>query len=189
MVAWAGIPSATRADEIRLRALLTRGLDGDPSAYRTFLSDTTGLLRRYVQRQLRRLGRREHEAEDIVQEALIAIHGRRHTYDRDVPVTAWLHAIARYKLIDFLRAMNPAIQDISLDEIEEVGVDGAAQFEAAVTIRQIIARLPDRLRVPTKLVKLDGLSLMETAACTGQSQAAVKANVHRGLKAMARLLK
>jgi RNA polymerase sigma-70 factor (ECF subfamily) len=188
MAGQADIAFARKDDEIRLKSLLTRGLDGDPSAYRMFLSDTTLLLRRYIQRQLRRLGRREHEAEDIVQEALIAIHSKHHTYDREFPVTPWLHAIARYKLIDFLRATNLATQDISLDEVEELGIDGAEQFETAVTIRQIIARLPDRLRVATMLMKLDGLSLTETAACTGQSEAAVKSNVHRGLKAMARLL-
>jgi RNA polymerase sigma-70 factor (ECF subfamily) len=38
-----------------------------------------------------------------VQETLLAIHNQRHTYDAGQPLTAWVHAIARYKLVDLLR--------------------------------------------------------------------------------------
>jgi hypothetical protein len=31
----------------------------------------------------------------------LAIHIQRHTYDPEEPLTPWVHAIARYKLIDF----------------------------------------------------------------------------------------
>ena len=49
------------------------------------------------------IGRSATEAEDLTQEALMAIHTRRHTYDPSLPLMPWVHAIARYKLIDHLR--------------------------------------------------------------------------------------
>ena len=42
------------------------------------------------------------EAEDLVQEVLIAIHTRRHAYDRSQLFTLWVAAIARYKFLDYL---------------------------------------------------------------------------------------
>lgn len=174
--------------EPRLKLLLIQGLDGDQAAYRAFLTEACTLLRHYVQRQLGRMRRDAADAEDIVQEALLAIHAKRHTYDREVPVTAWIHAITRYKLIDFLRANGAAKQHLSLDDIEEfVGGDGRS-VDTRITVQAVMSRLPERLRAPIALMKFEGLSVTETASRTGLSEAAVKVNVHRGLKAMARIL-
>lgn len=178
-----------KPDEKRLRHLLTRGLDGDQASYREFLSEISSLVRNYVQRQLRRLGHGDSDGHDIAQEALIAIHARRHTYDRDVPVTAWVHAIARYKLIDSLRAVRRTRDHLSLDDIEAFVGDDAARFETSLTVRKLLGALPQRLSAPTALMKLEGLSAAETAARTGQSESAVKVNVHRAMKAMARMFR
>ena len=53
--------------------------------------------------RLVRAGLGAHEAEDLVQEILIGLHGKRHTWDSARPLLPWLHAITRYKLIDFTR--------------------------------------------------------------------------------------
>ena len=90
-------------DELRLKDLLRRGLAGDQAAYRAILSELGTLLERQIRRQLGAMGQFEGHAEDVVQEALMAIHAKRHTYDWQVPVTAWARAIARYKLIDLMR--------------------------------------------------------------------------------------
>jgi RNA polymerase sigma-70 factor (ECF subfamily) len=177
-----------RADEQRLKRLLIQGLDGDQSAYRQFLSELSISLRRYVQQQLARLGRGDSEAEDVVQEALLAIHTKRHTYDRETPVTAWSYAITRYKLIDALRLHRIAAEQLSLDDILEGSDDADMRTEAVLSIRKAVAVLPDRLRTSIEFMKFEGLSVAETAMRTGMSEAAVKVNVHRGLKTIARLL-
>jgi RNA polymerase sigma-70 factor, ECF subfamily len=177
-----------KADESKLKGMLIRGLDGDQAAYRQFLSELAALLCGYVRRQLVRADRVENDVEDIVQEALLAIHGRRHTYDRRTPVTAWAQAIARYKLIDFLRSTRHRVQDLALDEIEEVaGDDDGARTQTIFDVRKMVATLPDRLRTPLECTKLEGLSAAEAAAKIGTSEAAVKVNVHRGLKALGRI--
>ena len=79
------------------------GLQGDAASYRLLLTQLSGHLRAYYKGRLARIGRGATEAEDLTQEALMAIHTRRHTYDPAEPLTPWVHAIARYKLIDHLR--------------------------------------------------------------------------------------
>lgn len=176
------------AEEAQLKLLLERGLEGgDSAAYRQFLSVTSALLRRYVEGQLRRSGREVGDAEDIVQEALLAIHAKRHTYDGHVPVTAWLYAIARYKLIDFLRRRRPGTVGTSLSDAEHVESRSDEHVESGILARQLMAALPQRLRAAVEMTKIEGLSVAEAAARSGMSEASVKVNVHRGLKAMARL--
>ena len=87
-------------EETELRALLLKGLAGDEAAHRLFLGEAAALLRAYFRNRLR--GAPE-DAEDLVQETLIALHTRRDSYDPSYPLTAWMYAIARYRLIDFLR--------------------------------------------------------------------------------------
>jgi len=83
--------------EDRLRALLLQGLDADAAAYQRFLKELSAHLRAFLRR---RLAQWPDAVEDLVQETLLAVHNQRHTYRPEMPVTAWVHAIARYKLVD-----------------------------------------------------------------------------------------
>lgn len=42
----------------------------------------------------------------VTQETLLAIHNRRHTHRSDLPLTAWVYGIARYKFFRLLRARS-----------------------------------------------------------------------------------
>jgi RNA polymerase sigma-70 factor (ECF subfamily) len=170
--------------EARLRSLLVRGLAGDAGAYHAFLRDLGAHVRGFLRKRLARL---PDEVEDLVQETLIAVHNQRHTYDPAVPVTAWLHAIARYKLVDLLR--RRARQDLLHDPLDDQGellVAGDTESsDARRDVAKLLATLPDRQRLPIVHVKLEGLSVAEAARLTGMSESAVKVGVHRGLKALA----
>jgi len=174
--------------EERLRSALKRGLAGDAVDYREFLSAASALLRRHIARRLHRMGRADCDVEDVLQEALLAIHSKILTYHGGVPVTAWIHAIARNKLIDFLRSTTPAGRRLPLTEIENFVGDDGAGFDAALAFSKVLDTLPAHLRTPIELTKLRGLSVAEAAARTGLSEAAVRVNVHRGLKAMIQML-
>lgn len=171
--------------ETRLKQLFRDGVDGDRSSYRTFLTELGIVLRRYVRRQLGKIGCPEHDAEDIVQDALIAIHEKRHTYDGETPVTAWAHAIARYKLIDSLRASRRGITHLPLDDVPDVP-DDRQRPHAGVVARRLLAMLPPGLRVPLEMVKVQGMTAADVAERTGLAEATVRVNVHRGLNALAR---
>src|SRR5258706_16315294 len=88
------------ANEERLRGLLVRGLAGDAIAYHVFLKDLSAHLRAFLRR---RLVHNRDEVEDLVQESLLAVHNQRHTYDPELPLTAWVQSIAKYKLVDLMR--------------------------------------------------------------------------------------
>lgn len=170
--------------EIRLRALLLAGLDGDAQAYHAFLQALGAHLRAFLRKRLYRL---PNDIEDIVQEILIAVHNGRHTYLPDQPLTAWTHAIARYKIADYLRhrSRHEALHE-PLDDHQDIFTD--SDEEAAQSRRDVgklLAQLPDRQRLPILHVKLQGMSVVETAQLTGLSESAVKVGVHRGLKVLA----
>lgn len=172
------------AQEDHLKDLLVRGLAGDGAAYHAFLKALSAFLRAFLRGRLARV---PDEVEDLVQETLLAIHNQRHTYDASQPLTAWMHAIARYKMIDFLRrrAGREAMNDPLSDDDELLAASDEEAREARRDLATLLERLPDRQRLPILHVKIQGLSVAETAKLTGLSESAVKIGVHRGLKALA----
>jgi RNA polymerase sigma-70 factor (ECF subfamily) len=176
------------AAEDRLRSLLLRGLDCDPASYQAFLSELGSHLRAFFRKRLARL---PDEVEDLVQETLLAVHNQRHTYDAGQPLTAWIHAIARYKLVDLLRrrAGRDALNDPLDDELEVFAASDTEADDARRDLAKLLERLPDRQRLPIVHMKLEGRSVVEAARITGMSEAAIKVGVHRGLKALAAMIR
>jgi RNA polymerase sigma-70 factor (ECF subfamily) len=167
---------------------LVRGLAGDAPAYHACLKELSAHLRAFLRRRLARL---PDEVEDLVQETLLAVHNQRHTFDARQPLTAWVHAIARYKLVDFLRrrAVREALNDPLDDESELFAASDIEAGDARCDLGKLLERLPERQRLPIVHMKLEGLSVIETARLTGMSESAVKVGVHRGLKALADLIR
>lgn len=119
----------------------------------------------------------------------MAIHIKRHTYNPDEPLTPWVHAIARYKLVDFLRRTRASFADVSIDEADDVMAhDDHRDAESTYDIRRLMERLPKNMQCAIEPVKLDGLSTAEAARKCGLSESAVKVNGHRGLKTLAVLI-
>jgi RNA polymerase sigma-70 factor (ECF subfamily) len=173
------------ANEAELRSLMQAGLRGDAAAYRALLGRLSANLRAYYKARLARIGRSATEAEDLTQEALMAIHTRRHTYDPDAPLMPWVHAIARYKLIDHLRHTRASLLDLSIENAEDLRAqDDNAGTDSAYDLKRLLNNLPDNMRRSIQSVKLDGLSVAETASRCGMSESDVKISVHRGLKAL-----
>lgn len=173
-----------RETERALHALFVRGQAGDAIAYRLFLQRLSSHLRAFLRRRL--FGWPD-DVEDLVQECLLAMHNQRHTYQTDQPLTAWVHAIARYKVIDLLRAKSgrESRNDPIDDATELFAASATDAHEARRDLQGLLATLPDRHRLPIQYVKIEGLSVAETAQKIGMSESAVKVGVHRGLKALA----
>jgi RNA polymerase sigma-70 factor (ECF subfamily) len=112
-----------RSDEPELRDLMLAGLDGNAAAHKALLTRLSANLRAYLKTHLARMGKGPADAEDLVQETLIALHTRRHTYDRSKPLTPWVYAIARYRLVDFLRRTRTSMTDVAIDEADQVPAD------------------------------------------------------------------
>jgi RNA polymerase sigma-70 factor (ECF subfamily) len=172
--------------ESELKNLMVAGLDGDAAAYRSLLARLSQHLRGYYKSRLSRIGRGATEAEDLVQEALLAIHIQRHTYDPAEPLTPWVYAIARYKLIDHLRRTRASLADLPIEVAGDITAqDDHAGAESAYDLHRLLSRLPQKMRRAIECVKLDGLSVAEAAVQCGMSVSAIKVNVHRGLRVLA----
>jgi RNA polymerase sigma-70 factor (ECF subfamily) len=166
-----------------MRALMIASLSGDAAAYRGLLGELAVQLRGYFRKRL--AARFAADAEDLVQEALLALHARRATYDPARPFTAWVHAIARYKLTDHLRRRydQPAA---TLDETESVVADDDnGRRDAQLDLTRLLAVLPARPRAWIRGVRIEGRTIAEVAADAGLSESAVKVGIHRGLRALA----
>jgi RNA polymerase sigma-70 factor (ECF subfamily) len=172
--------------EIELKALMLAGLDGDAASHRALLDRLSRRLRAYFKGKLAGTGRGASEAEDLVQETVLAIHIKRHTYNPAEPLTPWVHAIARYKLIDFLRRTRTSMADVPIDEADAVmAQDDNVIAESTYDVRRLMERLPKNMRCAIEAVKLDGQSIAEAAQRCGISESGVKVSIHRGLKALA----
>ena len=176
-------------DEIELKALMLASLEGDAAAHRVLLDRLSSRLRAYYKDRLARIGKAAAEAEDLVQEAVLAIHLKRATYDPSEPLTPWVYAIARYKLVDFLRRTRASRANVPIEEADEVMAhDDHDATESSYDIRRLMEGLSKNMRCAVEAVKLDGLSTAEAARRCGLSESGVKVNVHRGLKTLAALI-
>jgi RNA polymerase sigma-70 factor (ECF subfamily) len=113
---------------------------------------------------MRRLSAMPDDVEDLVQESLLAVHNKRHTYDRGQPLGAWVHAIAKYKLVDFLRGrgIRESLND-PLDVGELFSESNVETTEARRDIMKLLDQLPEKQRMPIVHTKLEGLSVEEAA--------------------------
>ncbi|KAB0677768.1 sigma-70 family RNA polymerase sigma factor [Aureimonas leprariae] len=163
----------------RMRAALA----GDAGAYRLLLAEAAELLEGYFARRL--VAGRRADVDDLVQETLLAIHQRRMTFDPTRPFTVWLHAIARYKLVDYFRRNRQRVTIPIEDADELLSVEHEAATSARLDVDRLLATVPERTRAVIRDVKLDGRSVAETAAARGMSEASVKVTVHRGVRSLA----
>jgi RNA polymerase sigma-70 factor (ECF subfamily) len=161
--------------------LMAAAQDGHGGAYQRLLGEVLLWLKRYFQRRLP-----PGEVDDAVQEVLLAIHRRRHTYDPRQPFGPWLAAIAKHKWIDQLRSIGRRPGEQLSDEIS------VCDHETAVTSASVLASLLQELRPAQArvimLVKLQGYTLEEACGETGQSLSAAKMNIHRGLARLTALI-
>ncbi|MEO6092731.1 MAG: sigma-70 family RNA polymerase sigma factor [Novosphingobium sp.] len=168
-----------QAGEDQLKAWMAQGLDGDAASHTALLRATAPLLRAFYRR---RVGDGD-TIEDLVQETLIAIHTRRMSYDRDRSFSAWLFAVARYKMIDHFRRTR---QTCPIEEIDHLFSDGFEdETNARMDINRLLAALPEKQGQAIRQTRIEGHSIGDAARHAGIGESDVKISVHRGLKALA----
>lgn len=177
--------------ELQLGSLWTRAQDGDEVAYRAALERMAVRLRTYLRRRMQGW---PDEVEDLVQETLLALHLQRGTWDPSLSVSGWMIAIARHKLVDLWRRHGRQMTGLtSIDDLEEhetpAAADAAGEHAARRDLAVLLDEIPAAQRDAIVLTKIQGLSVAEVSASTGVSVAAVKVQVHRGLKKLAELVR
>ncbi len=163
--------------------LMRAALAGDESAYADFLRHGTVAARRVI---TYRLGRASPVApEDVVQETLLAVHLKRHTWRQSEPILPWFLSIARHKLVDACRRQRVRIS---------VPIDGLAEFLAAPDatdrgadnqhIERAVEGLSEAQRKVVRSIAIEGRTIRETAAALAMKEGTVRVAFHRGLSAL-----
>lgn len=168
-------------DETELARLLRAAIAGDERAYRAFLLRAAALVRGFA----RRKAEGGVDPEDIVQETLLAIHMKRHTWRSDGPVLPWLYAIARYKLVDAFRRRGRQLE-VGVEEIAEISAEPERETISDREVGRVLDTLSPGQRAIVAAISLEGCSISETARAHGMSETAVRVALHRGLAAIAR---
>ncbi len=164
---------------------MTASLEGNAGAYHALLERLTGHLRAYFRHRFVLIGHGLTETEDLVQEVLMGIHTHRHTYDPSQRFTPWIHAIARYKFLDYLRRTKSSLKDMPMQSAEELTAHSdMVAVESALDLQRLMSTISSTARQAIQYVKLQGLSVSEAAARCGTPESAVNVAAHRGLKAL-----
>ena len=162
---------------------------GDAAAYRRLLGEVAGVLRRIIRARLARLGLNASNTEDLIQEVLIGLHTKRHSWDENRPFLPWLHAILRYKLADATRQWRREaryLSDQPLDDWAEIFAAPAEDPDRAlVDVERHVEALPESQREVVRALALDGASVRETAQRLGRSEGAIRVTLHRALARLA----
>ncbi|WP_417725495.1 sigma-70 family RNA polymerase sigma factor [Salipiger sp.] len=164
--------------------LLSRALAGDGVAYATFLTETSEVIRRVV--RARSPGGAE-DIEDIVQEVLLAVHTKRHTWRRGEPVSPWLWAITRYKTTDAFRRRKWRATLPIEDFAEILPEDGAGDITAPRDLERLLGGIDARSARIVRAVGLDGESAGDVGARLGMSEGAVRVAYHRAMTRLKQL--
>ncbi len=165
--------------------LLRSANAGDGRCYSRFLQAVTPVLRGIVRARGRMLG--DAACEDVVQEVLLAIHLKRHTWQPDTPVRPWLYAITRYKVVDAFRARGRRIDLPIEDFTDELPADTGADPTDTADMLKLIGMLDRRSAEIVRRIGLEGATVAETGEHMKMTQGAIRVALHRALKRLAAL--
>ena len=166
--------------------MMRAALDGDAQAYKSLLDQLAHAIRINVRASLARFGRGNADIEDIVQETLLAVHLKKHTWDPSLPFAPWVNAIARYKIADaFRRGGNR-----HFIQIDDLAVEIAAPLSNEADYsdaERLIGQLETRAQHIVRSISLNGKSVDDVASELNMQEGAVRVALHRALARLAQL--
>jgi RNA polymerase sigma factor (sigma-70 family) len=180
----AGLP------ESRDRDLIDRLRQGDEEAFR-------GLFHRYAptaKALAQRVVRRSHLAEEIVQDAFMAVWRNPGAYDADRgSVRSWLMGLVHHRAVDLVRreeahrrrseASIPQAMEEQADHADEI-VDRLGAPAERRAVRSALEGLPPEQREVLEMMYFAGLSQSQIAERTGTPLGTVKSRTLLGMRRM-----
>ncbi len=168
--------------------LMRAAKSGDAESYERLLRLIAAALRPLVRRGLTRAGRSGADIEDVVQEILLAVHLKQHTWDSTRPIEPWVHAIARHKLVDALRRRHGNF-DLPIDDFSEtLAAEEESQSVSGREVERHLAQLSAGQRAVVHAVAVEGVSIADAAERLNMKVGAVRVALHRGLTVLAKTL-
>ena len=153
--------------------------DGDKEALRLLFEDIGPVITSFVRRRILDWA----DADDICQEALLAVFKSRHTYEPSRPFEPWLFAIVRHVMSAHLHWNRQHIgsQETMIDIPEPYADDESG---LTVELSEGLSQLSPNQLEALKLTKLSGLSIAEAANQAGTTVGSMKVRVHRAYESL-----
>lgn len=158
---------------------------GCKPSYSRLLTALASALPRIISPNLARLGLPNSDIDDVVQEVLLAIHSKRHTWDESRPFTPWLRAIVRHKVLDLARQrykQSEAVIASALDRAETT--EAEEEPHSMILVERHVEGLPKQQRNVVRALVLEGASVQETATRLKISKNTVYVTLHRAIKGL-----
>jgi RNA polymerase sigma-70 factor (ECF subfamily) len=147
------------------RRLATACAAGDSAAFETIYRKYGERMKSIAYHHLGTIS----DAEDAVQEAFLKAHRAAGSYTGEAALSTWLYRILVNTCYDHLRKRKRHPEDLILDdenvtfEWEAESVDDAKRM----TLRKLLAELPEQKRTVFQLFEIEGLSHAEIASILG----------------------
>lgn len=129
--------------------------------------------------------------EDIVQDVLLGIHLKRHTWDEAHALRPWLYAVTRYKIIDAFRkrgvAVHLPIEDYSNVLPADDPADPLTARDDRAEVDALLRQLDPRSAEVVRAVVLREEAQADVSARLQFSRANLRVTLHRAMKRMASL--
>jgi len=159
-------------------------LDGDVHAFEALFRE----LAPRVAAVLTRMSGDRRLAEDLTQTVFLKLYRARGSYQRGELLTPWVFAIARNLYVDHVRRTRRRPEALSEDgSLPELVQEAVAQ-DRDPALQESLEALPAAQRRVLLLLKVEGLSVAETAALCGTSPASIKMRAHRAYATLRNLL-
>lgn len=167
--------------------LLLAANAGDGQAYARFLHAVTPVIRGIVRARGRSFPPDQHE--DIVQDVLLGLHLKRHTWRPDHPVRPWVYAIARYKVIDAFRRRGTSIH-LPIEDFTDVlealaDADPLTARDDKREVERLIGHLDPRSAEIVRAVELHEESQAAVGERLQMTPANLRVTLHRAMKKLA----
>ncbi len=165
--------------------MMKRVQEGDEETYRTLLNEVGPLLYAYVRRRVFN----KSLVDDVYQEVLFTLHRARHSYMANRPFAPWLFTIAHNAFLDAIgRNRKFAEREVPVEVLPESAPLDKRDGSLSDELHQALLKLPESLRRPVEMLKIEGLTVEESALKLGISGSALKVRAHRGYARLKKIL-
>lgn len=166
-------------------SLIKQFIDGDESVFSELLKRHKEKVRNIIYLTLSN----SDGVDDIAQEVFITVYRHLKSFRFESQFTTWLYRITINKCKDHLRKKNIRSIFLPLKDEEPVFESINEDTDIKHIVRNAIATLPDKLRIPLVLKDLEGFSYQEIADTMECEIGTVKSRIFRAREALKKILK
>jgi len=166
-------------------SLIKRFIDGDELVFSELLKRHKEKVRNIIYLTLSNTD----GVDDIAQEVFITVYRHLKSFRFESQFTTWLYRITINKCKDHLRKKNIRSIFLPLKDEEPVFESINEDTDIKHIVRNAIATLPDKLKIPLVLKDLDGFSYQEIADTMECEIGTVKSRIFRAREALKKVLK